>query len=286
MEIKFNVTGQNRKALVTAIGCVLNSPARYLGMPTAAYEVGPYNIDKIGTVTGPDNRDLIANLLSLHNIAAIAEEYDAPTAEIEDYPDVDQHNPGQYADPNEPPTEEMLKQAAAWTDPICPADLTPEIEHMTIEMPLTGFTPEKVDNLTKLVNAKATLLKAALGVDELPIIQTADTLHFPWFWPEATLTGDEVAAYTALISLLCKTAKKKTRVTAKEKAVEGSPKYAMRCFLLSLGMIGPEFRDSRRVLLSRLEGNSSWKNGKKAADSPAVAEPITNETGEATDDGI
>ena len=64
--------------------------------------------------------------------------------------------------------------------------------------------------------------------------------------------------------MLCKTAIEKKRVTAKEKDIEGSPKYAMRCFLLSLGFIGDEYKAARKILLSRLEGNSSWKNGKKA----------------------
>jgi hypothetical protein len=37
----------------------------------------------------------------------------------------------------------------------------------------------------------------------------------------------------------------------------------MRCFLLSLGFIGDEYKAARKILLSRLEGNSSWKGGKK-----------------------
>jgi len=66
-----------------------------------------------------------------------------------------------------------------------------------------------------------------------------------------------------LINRLCKTATQKKRVTAKEKETEGSPKYAMRCFLLSLGFIGEEYKGARKILLSKLEGNSSWKNCKK-----------------------
>ena len=55
----------------------------------------------------------------------------------------------------------------------------------------------------------------------------------------------------------------KKRITAREKDIDGNPKYAMRCFLLSLGFIGDEYKAARKVLLSRLEGNSSWKGGKK-----------------------
>ena len=143
-------------------------------------------------------------------------------------------------------------------------EITPRADRLTIEIPLDGFTPEKLDNLAKMVNAKAPLLKAALGADDLPIKQTADTLQFPWFRGEATIDADHADAYATLVSLLCKTAIEKKRVTAKEKDVDGSPKYAMRCFLLSLGFIGDEYKAARKILLSRLEGNSSWKNGKKA----------------------
>ena len=67
--------------------------------------------------------------------------------------------------------------------------------------------------------------------------------------------------YSALVSLLCKTAIQKKRVTAKERTVEGSPKYAMRCFLLSLGFIGDDYKTARKILLSRLDGSAAFKNG-------------------------
>ena len=58
----------------------------------------------------------------------------------------------------------------------------------------------------------------------------------------------------------------KKRVTAKPKAYENE-KYAFRCFLLRLGLIGAEYKTSRKILLKNLSGNSSWKSGhRKEAD--------------------
>jgi hypothetical protein len=114
-------------------------------------------------------------------------------------------------------------------------------------------------------------LKAALGTEDLPIKQTVDTLQFPWFRGEGATSGEHADAYANLVSLLCKTAIEKKRVTAKEKDAPDNPKYAMRCFLLSLGFIGDEYKTARKILLSRLEGNSSWKNGKKAEAETEVA---------------
>jgi hypothetical protein len=127
---------------------------------------------------------------------------------------------------------------------------------LTIEMPLDGFTADKFDNLCRIVNAKAALLINAFGADELPICWKDDGLAFPWFPSDSD--AEHANAYTTFINRLCKTAKEKKRVNAKEKASEGSPRYAMRCFLLSIGMIGPEYKEARKVLLSRLSGSSSF----------------------------
>ncbi len=132
---------------------------------------------------------------------------------------------------------------------------------LTIEMPMAGFTPDAIDRLCKMVTAKEPLLKAALGTDDLPISVFEDRLTFPWF---CDADADHAEAYATLVSLLCKTAKEKQRVNAKEKAAPDNPKYAFRCFLLSLGMIGDEYKKARKILLSRLEGSSAFKNGRKA----------------------
>lgn len=271
MKISYNVTGSERKSLVAAISQELNAPTKYLGAPAFAYEVGGYHIDKNGTVTGKDNHELVADLCGLHSFNAVSEEYDSPTPEIANeesaFEDLNlnereelglgkEHREDFQGENGMSPDDvpEVFTYQAELSDPDYP-------DRLTIEIPLDGFTPEKLENLTKLVNAKAPLLKAALGTDDLTIKQTADTLQFPWF--SGNLDGVHTEAYSTLISLLCKASIGKKRVMAKEKATVDNPKYAMRCFLLSLGFIGDEYKAARKILLSRLEGNSSWKNGKK-----------------------
>ena len=112
-----------------------------------------------------------------------------------------------------------------------------------------------------MVAAKEALLKAALGIDALPIQQEGDRLRFPWFRVEDFTEDAERLSSVTLVSLMCSTAKAKKRVTAKEKALPENPKYAMRCFLLSIGMIGKEHAPARKTLLSKLDGNSAWRNG-------------------------
>ncbi len=62
MKIEFNVTGPDRKNLVTAIGEILGVKPKYLGMPTAAYEIGGYTVSKTGELTGDDAPELLEQL--------------------------------------------------------------------------------------------------------------------------------------------------------------------------------------------------------------------------------
>lgn len=57
MELKYNVTGSERKRLVAAIAEITGATARYLGAPSFAYEVDYFIIDKSGTVSFDDRAD-------------------------------------------------------------------------------------------------------------------------------------------------------------------------------------------------------------------------------------
>ena len=242
MRVEYGKTGAERKKLVAAISHELDIPSRYLAAPTFAYQIGDYHVDKDGTLTGPSNLELVEALLSEHGMIVLSIE--------------NEHDESQKV------TQEQAESSenASTTD------------RLTVEVPLGGFAPDKLENLHKLVQSKAELIKMALGAEELPIQITESTIKFPWFGAEIT-DGDVAYAYSVLISLLCNTAKRKTRVTAKERPIEGSPKYAMRCFLLSIGMIGDVYKAARKILLSKLDGNSAWKNGRpnhaETGDEPA-----------------
>lgn len=139
---------------------------------------------------------------------------------------------------------------------------------LVIEMPKEGFTEAAIANLERLVKSKETLIKKALGADRLPIEQTEDRLRFPWF--SGSLTAEEVNAHARFIGALCAMAKNQQRVTATEKAYDNE-KYAFRCFLLRLGFIGPEYKEERKILLSRLTGSAAFKNGQRNSEEATEA---------------
>ena len=59
MRIEFHRTGAERKALVTAIGEILEVRPKYKGMPSAAYEIDYFTVTKNGTLEF-DDRGIVA----------------------------------------------------------------------------------------------------------------------------------------------------------------------------------------------------------------------------------
>ncbi|MEA4947846.1 MAG: virulence protein [Oscillospiraceae bacterium] len=224
MKINYNVTGEQRKELVKAIGAILQVKPVYMKMPSCAYEIGDITVDKNGTLICEDdaNAERIA-----HNLIA-----DGFTAA-------------------DNATESAAEEAA-------PTEEVEAPDSLTISMPKDGFTDEAIANLKHLVESKATLIKKALGAKNLTITVEDDKIYFPWF--AGFPAPDEISAYAKFIGKLCGMAKTQKRVTAKDKDVNND-KYAFRCFLLRLGFIGAEYKADRKILLKNLTGSSAFKGG-------------------------
>ena len=225
MRINYNVTGAQRKELVKVISDTTGAKATYMKMPTCNYEIDCFTVTKDGALEFDDMADSEEVEKVLDAIAA---------AGFEPEPQ----------EPAEPEPEEDAEEA-------------PETDEtgLTVELPLDKVA---VGTLTNILEAKGTLIKKALGIDDLRFEIKEGRIAFPWF-PELT-EPDEVKAYTEFISLLCKLSKELKRASSTETPVTNE-KYAFRCFLLRLGFIGSEYKKERKILLQNLSGNSSWKNG-------------------------
>ena len=108
-----------------------------------------------------------------------------------------------------------------------------------------------------LIASKQTLLKKALQADSLEVETDDEKVSFPW-WNKMPMP-EQVAAYSEFLAALVRMAKEAKRVTAKEKATE-SEKYTFRTFLLRLGFIGTNYRQTRAILMEHLSGHAAFKN--------------------------
>jgi len=143
----------------------------------------------------------------------------------------------------------------------------------TISYPLGGFTSVMLDNLEKMVNSKAPLIKKAIGADSLPIEIDGEEVKFPWF---AKCEHSDMMAYAQFIERICKTAQAKQRVTATAPESFDNEKFSMRVWLISLGCKGEEFAFLRKRLMRDLSGNSGFRYEDKQPRNPrsgGVSEP-------------
>lgn len=132
-------------------------------------------------------------------------------------------------------------------------------DRLAVNIPKELFTPEALENLTKLVENKGGLMARAFQADEIRLVVTEDVVGFPWF--PFTVYTDETVAYTEFVEKLCGMARRVKRVSGKPTETDND-KYAFRCFLLRLGFIGDEYKAARKILLKNLAGNSAFRHGK------------------------
>lgn len=180
MKIRFNRSGSERKAFVTAIGEILEAKPVYRGAPTFIYDIDGFEVDKEGTLIFDDHTD-------------------SDTVEIL--------------------LDKLLGRGFTYEEPENPTQgNTNATDLLVIEIPREGFTDTAIANLDKLIQSKGALIKKALGAASLPIEHTEETLRFPWFPFDSS--ADEVKAYTHFITAICEMAKTQVRITATAKEVE------------------------------------------------------------------
>ena len=231
MKLSMNSSVENRKALVSRLSELTGMKPHYDGVPGCTYTIGAYKVLKDGSIETEEGIGDVLKALGAEGFIDLTE------AEAE-------QTEGPAAGMDKPEETEQ-----------------PENTGLTVEIPLDQAA---VGNLTKLLDAKGSLIKKALGIGDISIEVKEDRVAFPWF---KDTPPENAMACSKFIAALCKMAKEAKRVTATEKEV-GNEKYAFRCFLLRLGFIGAEYKQDRKILLQNLSGSSAFRSGakKEAAD--------------------
>jgi len=180
MVLHFNVKGESRKAMVTAIEKEIGGKARYLGVPSCTYEIGNYTVGRNGELEFGDFDDL-------DEVAPIIDACVMATG----------ITPAEWEENRN--TEETE---------------TEDLVELTVTIP---FTKVNVENLTSLLEAKGNLIKDALGIADLRFEMNEDSISFPWF---SKTTPEEAMTYTKFIAAICEMTMKQKRITAKPKENE------------------------------------------------------------------
>ena len=277
MKVNYNIQKEERKAMVGIVGEALGIKSAYCGAPSFSYKVGAFEITKDGSLCFDDSVDeaTVARVrTTLREAGFTSEDWEneascadtganepIPTeaAEIESSQTeaVEDNVLVQMGTPAEPaPTEETLMESNE--------------DSLSISLPRSLFTETALQNLDALLLSKGRLIRHAFDIREATYTLEGDRITFAWL--HGTITDEMAKAYAEFISKLCLMARTQKRVTSKEKIVDNE-KYAFRCFLLRLGMIGNAYKQSRKILLQNLTGSSAFKSGhRKEAEDHAVSE--------------
>lgn len=245
----------NRKETAARLAEITGAESRYTKVPRCAYEVGPYTIEKDGSITVAEDADL-APLQALAD-EGLVEPFEAPA------------------------TEPAAKEAEA--EPI----------NLTVEVPMKHHTGATLRNLINLIYTRAGLLNKALGtgfrVDEeliealkddtctqtteslLQAIGDFETEHGKaidglTFTPEGitfsslpeTTDAARLRTFTILAGMMNKQALDQKRIQAKA-VNEENEKYTLRIWLTRLGMNGAEFKEARKILMANLTGHCAFR---------------------------
>ena len=298
----FKQSGAARKPFVKAVSEILEAKPKYLGMPSAAYEIDVFTITKEGNIELDERTDseLVENLIDrLAERGYEAEPVDGweeeekptegepageqptgeqraeeqlaneqPTDEEPEGEQLTEEQPAEEQSAYEQPTEEQpMKEQPTDEQPI-DAQPTDEDITMTISMPRGIMTDAGLENLKRLVWAKGALLRQAFAVESTEIEVTDEAISFPWF---NELTPEELKYAAQFISGLCKFANNSKRITSKQRS-EGNPKFAMRVWLIRMGFSGAENKGLRKYLLRNLPGDAAFRYGR-----PEAEENVTGE---------
>ena len=267
----FKQSGDARKPFVKAVSEILEARPKYLGMPSAAYEIDVFTVTKEGNIELDERTDseLVENLID-----RLAERgYEAEPVEGLDEDEQPTNEQPVTAQPSEETkaAEETETANALPTDDqglIDDAEDTDEDIATTISMPRGILSDSGLENLKRLVWAKGELLRQAFAIDSTEIEVTDEAISFPWF---GKLEPEELKFAAQFISGLCKFSNDSKRITSKPHS-EGNPKFAMRVWAIRMGFSGAEHKDLRKFLLRNLPGDAAFRFGRSVAQENAAGE--------------
>ena len=266
MVITFDLSGRDRKQLVKAISEITGVRAVYKFMPTCAYEIDFFTVTKEGTLEFPDRSDTelveqVLDGLAERGFAVISSYYDNGESAMETDEDLPTEMPTQTDRAAVTEVEEVSEESETTADTATQPDTegnAESVDRFSISMRRDFFDEALFAKLDRLIESKSDLFKMAFKTDDLTYEVTEDRVTFAWF-PWAKI-ADEGIAYSTFIDLLTKHIKEQKRVNA-SKTQTDNPKFAMRVFLIRLGMVGAEFKETRKILLRYLDGSSAFRKG-------------------------
>ena len=283
-----NTHPENRKEMVKAICELTGMNATYLFTPTYAYQVGSVTVSRDGSINCEDEAMIEA-------IKPMLIERGWLEAEAQDKMPVEIESP---ADSKElPETVETIS-----------------VEQMDITMPIPGWTVAQMANLLRMLCSKQNLINRMLGCDMLSIEESfvkaisenppestanlearmqeaieAGSIHGFRLLDEKVILSTPIAqdeptrwmAYADLLKGMLRVAETATRISLKQLDDPENEKYHANSWLMRMGFRGPQYKETRRILMGHLTGFAAFRS---AADMQVHKERVARKRREVRQD--
>ena len=251
---------------------------KYLSVPTFNYEIRTntevYTIDRHGTITKADGE-----------IITMDEILNGPIVE-EPAENLEEANAGE--EPN------VWEESNVWEEGVneATAPNLQELEGVEVKLPIGDHTATSLKNIINMLYSKQHLIMMAFETDEpfmdedfaedlnkkealdleglKKVMQRLGAERCPGFqvdFEEGTfsfylygseLRDERISAFKDLVALIAEYAKTLNRASFKQ-AQDDNPKYALRTWLIRIGMNGAEYKETRKTLLKHLEGSGAFR---------------------------
>ena len=261
--MKLNTRPENRKEMVKAISELTATEATYLFTPTYAFQIGAITVNRDGSISCDSSEFLDALKPFLVEHGWLEAEPDTP-AEVQD----------------------ESKEIPEDTEPI-------RVAEMEITMPVENWTVTQLTNLLRTFYGKQYLINRMLDYNMLYIEEsfvTAISENLPETAADfearvqraieadciqglriaegqvticTPFVEDEPTRWTAYADLLkgiLKSSETATRVSIKRQDDSENEKYHANSWLMRMGFGGPDFKETRRILMSHLTGFAAFKS--------------------------
>jgi hypothetical protein len=224
----------DRKEIVRILGEHLGVKPKYLGVPSFAYKVGDFTVTRYGSI-----------------VNGVGDEMDL---------------------------DEILNPSGR-----------SDFDRIEIAFPLEGHDARTIKNLLNMVYSKQPLIKKVFNfpdeiieeelIEKIKNVGALDKIleainednckgiNFDDEKITFTFIRGDARTSSELLNLLIKKAKELKHSSPRQIETDND-KYSFRTWLIRLGMIGEEYKEYRKNLLSPLTGNSAFRNGQPANGGP------------------
>ena len=281
---KFEKNIDDRKLLVARLKELTGLESSYTFVPRCAYVIGNFTVEKDGSLTVEDGADEQV-LDTLIEEGMIGNEI---RQELADCAETGREATEEQVDSTEERTEDMQEAQGNM-------ESEPEDSGIaaSISLPLSKHTPSSLINLICMIHSRGPLLSKATGgtffaskalTDDLlghtPFIQTKDVVEFlqerenlaadlkglSFDDEKITFDGFGIAldpehlqTFMKLAAAMNKMAITQKRVQAKS-VDDSNEKYALRIWLIRLGLNGDEYKEDRKRLMVNLTGHTAFRS--------------------------